>query len=875
MCRIALFLFMQAVLVQGFAPVCQQPVFSGQVFHGDAQVSLADGGSLGMQKSCIGMTNPFKLDGIELISNGNFERPIVVNSRGFDFYSTSELPVGWFTSDANRIELWKEGLLNSPERLSNGERSGQHLELGGDNRNPTVSTKFFTDFEASQVTATLSFEYWLRPGFPVSKFQVILSKLDGVRDQAIRAIAVEVPKSSDAWQKRTVSIVLDNKTLYSLKFQQEGQKDGGIHIDAVSVFVASESIRKGKELVANGDFDFPKVTSSNSFQFFSDSILETFEWDQMRTDTVSLEFCKQGFKNSPIRFGNGELTGQHLELSSNKPRSGVRTQFLTEFETRTAVAILSFQYWARPNFPVQRFGFRLFKDNGQAKGVRNVLVLERLLGTNNFDRWEEFTEAVTLENNRVYTIEFFETTEKDGGMHIDAVSVFVPLQTLQDQPCDNSLFQRLSLCEDGTLRDSGDGFCLTADESQQSTLQTNVLTKGCSFGLDKAQQWEVVPSTQLETGFTLIDGSPFSIKQDGFKLRNNATNQCLQKNQIGLYEVATCTQDQTSGVDNQVFYERSWKVEESGVLVSQEFPAKCLQQNGRSVDMQDCDGSTSQLWTLLDSRDLVNENTGHCLVTALSGKGPTFSLTSGTAVEPCQDMNNHKWLENNLTCRGDFCSFYTDLGDDFKCLRAVEAGSDLETIANSCRGQESPNARFQFKSEKFSAPVAEWVQVACNEGGSISLEVTETVSVSKGQFSEIVNSVGSAISEATTFGASFTIGIEGGIPLGPTLSAEASTNFEISTEVSLSQETSQALGREFSTTKEESQTVGVSCDVNEDGNTFVGGCLWQLRLSTSNLDNEVTWDARFTRCTSNPVPPKCPPFYECFGEDCEICRPIV
>ena len=95
---------------------------------------------------------------VNLITNGEFETPGSVTS--YNIFPTNGVP-GWGTTDTG-IELWQQGFLGSPTTGSDGQQTGQNLELNANSGNASVFQTFTVPLAINGTSAVLSFDAWPR-----------------------------------------------------------------------------------------------------------------------------------------------------------------------------------------------------------------------------------------------------------------------------------------------------------------------------------------------------------------------------------------------------------------------------------------------------------------------------------------------------------------------------------------------------------------------------------------------------------------------------------------------------------------------------------------------------------------------------------------
>merc|ERR1711860_50418 len=64
------------------------------------------------------------------------------------------------------------------------------------------------------------------------------------------------------------------------------------------------------------------------------------------------------------------------------------------------------------------------------------------------------------------------------------------------------------------------------------------------------------------------------------------------------------------------------------------------------------------------------------------------------------------------------------------------------------------------------------------------------------------------------------------------------------------------------------------CEYYDNGDKFIGGCMWQLQVEfKSNINNDsLRWSPQIVRCTGSMIEPKCPPFHKCVNKICNLCE---
>lgn len=156
---------------------------------------------------------------VNLIKNGEFESPDIVN-----FAVVNSLP-NW-TSTIGAFEVWDSGVLTSPTIGSDGESTGQHLELDSGNTPVTFSQSFVVPSQTTGM-AVFTFDAWLRsPG--TSQYRV---------DGSISGTIVDltpITSITSAWTENSSVFAVQNGEAITVSFVQ-GTSTGisGAHIDQV------------------------------------------------------------------------------------------------------------------------------------------------------------------------------------------------------------------------------------------------------------------------------------------------------------------------------------------------------------------------------------------------------------------------------------------------------------------------------------------------------------------------------------------------------------------------------------------------------------------------------------------------------------------
>jgi len=173
----------------------------------------------------IGLASP-----IELVVNGEMEDPVA--PLGATKFADSSVP-GWSNS-SGRVELWQPGNLSSPIIGTDGDPTGQHLELTTDSDAELVSQSFVIP-SVSNGFADFSFDGWHRDGTHVN------FSIEGTSSGFILVDVLDVtvdPGVLDRWTHYSATGLAvtpgETVTLFFWSTGAPPNGDGGTHIDQVS-----------------------------------------------------------------------------------------------------------------------------------------------------------------------------------------------------------------------------------------------------------------------------------------------------------------------------------------------------------------------------------------------------------------------------------------------------------------------------------------------------------------------------------------------------------------------------------------------------------------------------------------------------------------
>ncbi len=160
---------------------------------------------------------------VDLVVNGEFETPVVANGRWDHF---ANVP-GW-SSGESEIELWAQGFYGSPTQGSDGNPTGQHLELNWRSLNSVSQT--FVVPALLNTLAYFSFDAWQR-STSIGSYSVVGSLSGTLASSAINM-------NSSAWTANTSSFnVMPGETITLTFTALTGNSARSPHIDGVSFSV--------------------------------------------------------------------------------------------------------------------------------------------------------------------------------------------------------------------------------------------------------------------------------------------------------------------------------------------------------------------------------------------------------------------------------------------------------------------------------------------------------------------------------------------------------------------------------------------------------------------------------------------------------------
>eukprot|EP00794_Sanderia_malayensis_P018424 gene18424-biopygen12363 len=122
----------------------------------------------------------------------------------------------------------------------------------------------------------------------------------------------------------------------------------------------------------------------------------------------------------------------------------------------------------------------------------------------------------------------------------------------------------------------------------------------------------------------------------------------------------------------------------------------------------------------LDNGELVNEKSRRCL--DVSGTDGTGNIQ----IHACKDRQDQMWSRPTFLCNGEYRSFFNK--KSAQCLDVSGHDGRGGVATYNCEGLA--DQRLKFVTDKWTAPVAKWVMVGCNQNGKVSQWISNTVEYS-------------------------------------------------------------------------------------------------------------------------------------------------
>ena len=218
---------------------------------------------------------------------------------------------------------------------------------------------------------------------------------------------------------------------------------------------------------------------------------------------------------------------------------------------------------------------------------------------------------------------------------------------------------------------------------------------------------------------------------------------------------------------------------------------------------------------MYENGELVNAYSGLCAdIGSYDGYG-------NIGMYACQAMADQQW--NQILWDGPYFSLVSKKSD--QCLDVSGYDGRGEIATYRCEDQE--DQKWKWIAPKWTTPVGSWDMIFCNTNGGIQQEIESEVYSTESFTSTTSVEIGAEIETGMSF-----------------------HNAKVSVKIS------QSLASTWTTSHSSSNSIAVSCDVNDDGSDFTGGCLWQWYLPTcSSSINNVNWKAGITKCTNSMEEP--------------------
>ncbi|XP_066935879.1 galactose/N-acetylgalactosamine-binding lectin CEL-III-like [Clytia hemisphaerica] len=400
---------------------------------------------------------------------------------------------------------------------------------------------------------------------------------------------------------------------------------------------------------------------------------------------------------------------------------------------------------------------------------------------------------------------------------------------VQTYTCDGKADQQIIACNDGTIRNMAKNYCLTPSNT------------GAGTGDLTFQPCELYPSVpdyqKFKTGGSRSYTDASGIKQTGYEYKNVKSNLCVDVSGAGGQGNIAIYNCQSS--DDQFFYFRNrGEVVNSGRLRNQKSGQCATADNtgwNSNIHTTPCTDSRKQYWTHYENGEVVNMASNSCM-------DPDGSGDSSESVQTyeCAEQTDQMWSTPSQYADGNYLAFMSK--QTSKCLDVEGNDGTGDIDLYQCQGV--PDQRFEWVTEDWVSPTSQWRQISCNLDGAVTYEIDNTVSYT--------NEVTSQVS----------VGVE--------LAIEANLIF---VDMKASASVAASVAYTWSSTHEQTTKTSFSCDYYENGNPWKGGCMWQLYVTTTDVQkNDLSWDAKIVRCSRGGDAPKCPPFTKCQDEECTKCE---
>lgn len=396
-----------------------------------------------------------------------------------------------------------------------------------------------------------------------------------------------------------------------------------------------------------------------------------------------------------------------------------------------------------------------------------------------------------------------------------------------NQPQNKHIF-----CIDGTIRNGFTNFCLTPESNDGTGF---LKYAPCKFlpEIPDYQKWVVGKSIS----FTDNGG----IAQTAKEYINVESGNCMDVYRTGdMPDGMPMKANPCTGELDQYFYFRDrGQAIKSGRLRNQ-LSGKCMQIEGYPctycyLGTHTCSDDEGQFWKYYANGELINHRT-NC---PMDAEGDGSSVGSRLRTYISEETKDQMWDTPEVYSDGDFLGWRNEMAG--LCIDVSGGKGFGNMVLNTCEG--TTDQRFEWVTEDWKPPNSKWTQVGCNEEGSVKHEISNSVEYSSEVTTEIAFSIETTIEESLLF--------ESG---------------SVSTSVSSS------VASTWGSSHGETTTTSFSCDNYPNGETWKGGCMWQLYMETRDVsDRSLAWHAKIIRCTRGMTTPSCPPFTQCEDEECSKC----
>ena len=395
-------------------------------------------------------------------------------------------------------------------------------------------------------------------------------------------------------------------------------------------------------------------------------------------------------------------------------------------------------------------------------------------------------------------------------------------QNVSTYSCNGYDDQIFKYCEDGTIRSTLSGFCLSVDGHHG---KGNVRMSPCKvFPPAKYQQWDL-----SDSGIFIESG----IKQKLLRIKNRMSKYCLDidgRDGRGAVGTHKCNH----GKDQILYFRSRGKAIRTGKLQNKE-SGWCLDVNGRdgrgNAQTFHCMDELDQVFTFYENGELVNEKSKLCInIDGHNGFGNIDTYA-------CDARPDQHWKE--FKKHGGYFMYVSKKSNQCLQVDGYDGRGNLDTYdCNDLKDQ-----KWKWIESKWKTPTGRWSNVRCHDGVSIKLTIKEKITTNFQLTETSTTEISAQIETDLFFGSS-------------TVSASVSE--------SISKAWSYGSGLE--------KSIEVVCEFNDDDSPFTGGCLWQWNVDISSSEKKLKWEAGITKCTKSRNAPKCPPFQKCANRECTLCE---